>query len=290
VGELAELDGGAGLPLGEYSGLNGVRVQLKDAYADTVLEVEWKLVEMPLPRLQRVGGQDTAWLYRIGWRDDIRRGDFASRGSRVPGFDNRTWLRPEVAMAFVRLQGLLRPFVEQRWGMEVARLNKLELRPTSTNAQRKPHDLHGFLFGERRQDLEPVRGPLLDLQDGSCFYCGASARAGGVEVDHFLPWARHPDNGLENLVAAHTDCNGAKRDYLAGGSHLERWRTRSRESSARLDGLEREAGWDRGKSMNLAAARALYLRLPAGTRLWASRSRGQEFEVLDPSSIQRLLA
>ena len=63
---------------------------------------------------------------------------------------------------------------------------------------------HEFLFGAERVNLAPGwRLPLAGAQDGECFYCaGRLARAWG-EVDHFIPWSRHPDNSLDNLVAAH---------------------------------------------------------------------------------------
>jgi 5-methylcytosine-specific restriction endonuclease McrA len=46
------------------------------------------------------------------------------------------------------------------------------------------------------------------------------------EVDHFIPWARYPDDAVENLVAADGRCNSAKRDFLASGGHLGWWMER----------------------------------------------------------------
>ena len=48
---------------------------------------------------------------------------------------------------------------------------------------------------------------LRELQDNRRFYCERRID-GQVEVDHFIPWARHPDNGIENLVVADQRCNG----------------------------------------------------------------------------------
>jgi hypothetical protein len=39
-------------------------------------------------------------------------------------------------------------------------------------------------------------------------------------VDHFIPWSRHADDGLDNLVAADARCNGQKRDFLAAAADL----------------------------------------------------------------------
>src|SRR5213080_2876385 len=50
-----------------------------------------------------------------------------------------------------------------------------------------------------------MRGPIIELQEGRCFYCaeGLASRAGQTpDVDHFIPWSRYPDDGLENLVVA----------------------------------------------------------------------------------------
>jgi hypothetical protein len=75
--------------------------------------------------------------------------------------------------------------------------------------------LDEFLFGAQRISLDRVRGPLADSQARTCFYC-AGRMTGRLDVDHFLPWSRHPDNTLDNLVAAH----GTRRlsSWPLGGS------------------------------------------------------------------------
>jgi 5-methylcytosine-specific restriction endonuclease McrA len=255
-----------------------VRTLLPDTYEATVDEVEWKLIEMPLPRLQRVGGQDTDWLYRIGWADNRlpSRGD-VRRYQRGEGgdFDNRILLRPDVALAFVRLHGLLRPFVEQRWVREVAEMNRLPVQ-----------ELHGFLFGAPRTALAPVRPLLLDLQGGDCFYCGGRIAHQHAEVDHFIPWARHPDDGLENLVVAHRRCNGSKSDFLASVDHLARWRARNLDHACALEQIADDARWGKSGTRALGAARALYMRLPAEARLWRAVD---DFELIDPRRVGAVL-
>ncbi len=59
--------------------------------------VEWKLIEMPLPKLQRVGGVRDELLYEIGWDDEgraPRRAEVVAyqRGG-TSSFDNRVHLR-----------------------------------------------------------------------------------------------------------------------------------------------------------------------------------------------------
>jgi hypothetical protein len=97
------------------------------------------------------------------------------------------WGLESVGDHLVILNGLLRPLVHRARSAMVAQLNRIA--------------------------LAAVRPGLLDLQDGRCFYCGG-ALSGSSEVDHFIPWARYPDDGIENLVLADAGCNGAKRDFL----------------------------------------------------------------------------
>jgi hypothetical protein len=271
---------------GVTGGLNGVRLQRRSQYEQAVLAVEWKLIQMPLPRLQTVNRRPTDWLYRIAWSQGVKKRDFAIGSQRVPTFDNRILLRSEVAMAFVRLNGLIRPFIEQRWVLEVAKLNRLVPSPPPAGVNPSQHDLHGFLFGAGRTDLRPVRPDLHSLQGGACFYCGSGVQLKVAEVDHFLPWSRHPDNGLDNLVVAHRACNGDKSDHLPAAAHLRKWRVRSAQQASTLTAIERRLQWDRGAARNEAAARALYLRLPGGSHLWKAP---KVFEVINPSQIRKIL-
>jgi 5-methylcytosine-specific restriction endonuclease McrA len=275
---VEELRDRADTRLSTGAGFARVRIQDPAATAQAINRVEWKLIQMPLPKLQRVGGEDTGWLYRIGWTDEtcpstgtIR----AYQAGKPVDFDNRILLRPEVATAFVRLHGILRPFVEQRWAMEVARINTLE-----------KGRLHEFLFGADRVSLTAVRQPLHAMQAGQCFYCQRRLQVDGSHVDHFLPWSRHADNGLDNLVVAHAKCNSAKRDYLAALPHIERWRSRREDQLTVLADIADDLGWDVGGERTLGAARALYLRLPQDSRLWSS---GNHFEAVDPAGLRRVL-
>ena len=261
------------------AGVTRVRTVLPVEVEAVTRTVEWKLIEMPLPKLQRVGGLDTGWLYSIGWSDSIcpsRSSIRAYQDGQSTGFDNRILLRPEVALAFVRLHGLLRPFVEQRWAAEVARMNGLS-----------ENHLHGFLFGVNRTSLEPVRAALHDLQEGACFYCARPVAKKAWEVDHFIPWARHSDNGLDNLVVAHRKCNNNKRDFLAATAHVERWRTRRVDCERQLQEIGRTLHWEGGGTRTLGTARALYLRLPPDTLLWTSPGA---FERADLPRLRQVLA
>ena len=155
----------------------------------------------------------------------------------------------------IRLNGLLRPLLYRHWAGMVARINRLE-----------ESRLESFLFGTKRQDLGPVRKALIDLQGGACFYCGRPARS-GAEVDHFIPWSRYPDDGLDNLVVADRRCNAKKRDFLAATRHVERWRARMEEQV--IAEIADNIGWERDILPTLGTARAIYWGLPEGTPLWA---------------------
>jgi hypothetical protein len=106
-------------------------------------------------------------------------------------------------------------------------------------------------------------------------------------VDHFIPWARHPDDGLDNLVVAHRRCNGQKRDFLAAPEHLERWSGRAAAMGAQLDEIGARARWQRAPDRIAGVARAIYLRLPSESRLWV---QGQHFVRVDADAVRRALA
>lgn len=251
--------------------LHKARLRAPSAYAKLLREVEWTLVLMPLPKLQRVGREVRPFIYWIGWDDEIRKGQWRDPA----GFDNRIHFQGRAAEHLVRLSGLLRPLIQHKWAEKVAQLNALEITR-----------LHAFLFGSVRQSLAPVRAGLLDIQRGDCFYCRKPLRTPG-EVDHFLPWARHPDDGLDNLVVAHAGCNKAKRDFLAAARHLDRWRERLEHAERDLTELAALKSWPRAPERILGSVRAVYLRLPQGVSLWVGQG---EFEEADAGTIRAALA
>ena len=230
---------------------------------------------MPLPRLQLVGDQLDPFVYEIGWDDRVTRAEFES-----DGFDDRLRFVGRAGDHLVRLAPLIRPLVEGRWALMVARLN-----PAETDEAR----LHAFLFGADRVSLEPVRGPLRELQDNRCFYCDGRLQS-RVEVDHFVPWARFPDNAIENLVVADGRCNGAKSDFLAATEHVARWAGRARSGSAtaaQLAEIAAAARWESAAERARSVARATYLRLPDDARLWVA---GREFATPDRGTLVAALA
>jgi hypothetical protein len=215
-------------------------------------EVEWTLVHMPLPKLQRFGGSEERFVYQIAWDDSIT----LSRFRNAREFDNRITFVGSAAEHLVRLAPLLRPLIQQKWVEMVGKLNDLEVAR-----------LEGFLFGADRVSLQPVRQPLLELQRGACFYCGGRIRS-SADVDHFLPWARYPDDRLDNLVVAHPRCNRAKKDFLASATHLASWTARLASFDVDLGQIAEAVGWPRSTARSLAVIRGTYLKLPEGVALW----------------------
>jgi len=237
-------------------------------------DVEWTLILMPLPRFQVVGRDLDPFLYRIGWDLGVERQRGAVRRyQRGDGaaFDNLIRFQEGVGDHLARLNGLLRPLVHRGWAAMVARINGL---PES--------ELESFLFGVDRTALAAVRPGLAELQQGRCFYCGERLGA-GAEVDHFLPWARRPDNGIHNLVVADRRCNGVKRDFLAASPHVARWLDRNHARAHAIDDLARQAAWESHPDRTLGIARGIYLRLGASARLWV---RADQFEAAEPARLQ----
>ncbi len=259
------------------------RARLADAAAfeDLIDEVEWVLIRYPIPLLQRLGGEELAILYSIRWREGpargpVRRYQAALRGHGTPsgGFDNRLCFLPDVEVRLAALSGLLRPLIRREWTRFVAQCNgdKIE-------------DLEVFLFEPQREDLSACRAPLIELQQGRCFYCDERLNT-AVDVDHFLPWSRCGDDGLHNLVAVHARCNNQKSDHLAASAHLSAWRERATKRSGDLVEIARQTATPFHADRSVRLARSMYGGVPAGAPLWKLRD---EFEHADRARLVEAL-
>jgi 5-methylcytosine-specific restriction endonuclease McrA len=254
------------------------RVSASRGYSKLLDQIEWKLIEMPLPRLQTIGAAVDSFIYEINWDRDIDYREVTAYQRGQGGFDNRVLLRPRVGEYLVRLNALLRPLIHRRWAAMVAALNHQE-----------DSRLEHFLFGTQRLDLAVTRGPLWEIQQGRCFYCHERIREPKQShVDHFVPWSRYQENGLSNLVIADVKCNGNKSDFLAATEHMERWLDRFHSASRVSTDLETLAGkieWDLSSHRTLSVARAIYLRLRVDAKLWQI---GRQFVNADPPRISQL--
>jgi hypothetical protein len=233
--------------------------------------VEYKLVQMPIPRLQRFGTAEERFIYDFSW--DKRVGRRAALREPLA-----ITMASGAAEALVQLAGLLRPLIQRQWAAMVASVNRTLVEDSQ---------LEEFLFGIDRTSLARVRSDLSDMQDGRCFYC-AHVVKGTPHVDHFVPWSRHPDNNICNLVVADSSCNSRKRDFLAAPGHLERWldRMADAQTSHVLSSIAARRLWEHEPRRSIGAARALYLRLSDDTPLWLTDS---EFVNADLRIISGLL-
>lgn len=268
VTKVAAVRSDLGIP--EHLGLEHARIRHPERIRQLEVAVEDTVLRYPIPLLQRFGSAKTAlerrFIYDYAWAPGV-----------VPA-DDRLFLVDGAAEALTALAGLLRPLVQREWLHFVARRNSDEL---------DEFRVERFLFGADRTSLAAVRDPLLDHQHGRCFYC--DGQGGPWEVDHFLPWARWPDNGLDNLVVAHQSCNNDKRAALAGVRHLQRWWGRMQAGSASFEELRHVAGalaWPRRPDATAGGARALYLYQPPGTMTWSARGI---VEPLDHRVVRELL-
>lgn len=276
VTRIAELRSRLGID--EHTSLDVARRRHPDEITELEQDAIYVVVRFPIVLLQRFGTGASAtedrFIYDVAWSDSITRARV-----RSPEFDDRLRLAPGAGAHLIALAGLIRPVIEREWIRHVARRNEEhvdELR------------LERFLFGAERTSLQAIRTPLLDLQQGRCFYCGRTR--GPWHVDHFLPWARWPDDRLDNLVVADARCNHDKRASLAALHHLERWWERSspgNSGSARLADVARASGWPRRPERTAAGARGLYLHQSAGAMLWSGPG---EVERLDVERLHTVLA
>jgi hypothetical protein len=173
-------------------------------------KVRDKVVDMPLWRLQRVGEVVDDFLYEQTESPD------------------EIVLRRGVAFCLRRFYGLLRDMIEARWIDYLRRANRAVIGETS--------ELRGFLFGSTRANLDVLKDPLMEEQQGRCFYCQRRLRE-EVHVDHFIPWSRYAADLGHNYVLAHARCNEHKSASLAAEDHLRHWQRRNATSG---DFLEKE--------------------------------------------------
>jgi 5-methylcytosine-specific restriction endonuclease McrA len=213
------------LQLAEHVSLDAARLAHPHAVGKLEREVVATVVRYPIPLLQRFGASGSAvedrFIYEVPWDEGISPGRVHRND-----FDDRLHLVDGAGEHLLAIAGLARPVVEREWLRHVARRNVDQVDELR---------LEAFLFGSERISLQRVRNPLLTVQAGRCFYCGGER--GPWEVDHFLPWARWPDDRLDNLVVAHARCNNDKRAALAA------WTTSSGGGRGSCPGTHSTVSW-----------------------------------------------
>lgn len=252
----------------------------RPAFTQLIDFIEWKLIEMPLPRLQVIGKTEHRFLYEYGWDKNLKQSTVTryQRGAQ-DAFDNRLLLKPGIAEALIRLNTLVRPFIRREWLMQVQHLNRSRI-PGSA--------LENFLFDREREALGKLDGALRELQQSRCFYCDERVAAG--EIDHFIPWARYPNNAIENLVLAHKPCNSNKRDFLAASPHVQRWAERLSRRAEELVEVAAEHSLETAPTRSRSVAIALYDRLPESALVWDAVGTFRAWADERPRVIQALRA
>lgn len=78
--------------------LHRVRLRSARRFSSLIEDIEWTLVLMPLPKLQRFGGAESRFIYEISWNDFITKSQW-----RSADFDNRISFAGNAAHHLVRL-------------------------------------------------------------------------------------------------------------------------------------------------------------------------------------------
>jgi 5-methylcytosine-specific restriction endonuclease McrA len=240
--------------------IDEIRQRHPDEYEHALHTVEDTFVRYPIPLLQVVGSALIPFLYEPDWPEQT--------SIRTLRREERDELRllPGVADRLVTLGPLLRPLIELHWTRDVARW---------TGIATEDEHLRAHLFGSSRTSfLAGLRRRLVELQDGSCFYCGDQL-GGRPEVDHILAWSRWPNDAIENLVLADR-CNSAKSDHLAASMHVTRWAAHIQTHSAELSAIAEEQRWASDLPRTSGLMTTTYGHLASGTPLWVL---GREFEL-----------
>ena len=175
-----------------------------------VTTVAGTVEQMPLWKLQIIGGKPEEFLYRA---DTYR--------------DRQILLEPGIAHCFRSFHPFIVNMVRGAWIDHLLRIR------ANQDMVGEQGDLSEFLFGSERRPLNEYRIILRDHQANRCFYCDQHV-AGNGALDHFIPWVRYPVDLGHNFVFAHSSCNRYKRDYLAHPDHLARWREQNLDSAEAL--------------------------------------------------------
>jgi hypothetical protein len=219
-----------------------------------VNRVAVKIAEMPLWKLQVVGGSAVPFLY-----------EQCGQGRSINVF-------PGVLFNLRKFYDLIRNLIVGAWLTSVREMNKGILGEAT---------LESFLFGSERSNSPGLRQAMREVQEGRCFYC-EEGNLGQGDLDHFIPWSKYPVDMGHNFVLAHQKCNRSKSNFLAGYEHLSKWHTRNQKLSQPLS-----ARFDKDKivhnlSATLEVARWAYSQAEsAGSNLWLSS--GSNFEEAGPN-------
>jgi hypothetical protein len=174
-------------------------------------KIAGKIVEMPLWKLQTLGGEQAEYLYTAA---------ASPRAIRISA---------GIAFCFRRFHGLVTELVQSTWLQFVRR------QPPNRLILGSDGDLEEFMFGADRRVLGKFVPIFREVQSDYCFYCASRLTTETAEVDHFIPWSRYNSDLGHNFVLAHQSCNRDKLDRLAGLDYLDWWAKRNSEIGTELE-------------------------------------------------------
>ena len=234
-----------------------------NGWAELLESVERILIGYPIPRLQRVGKEVVPLIFDpSAWPEkgvglpltayfQARRGEGGHSD-----FDNRIQFLDGAEESLAVLSPVIRPLVIDKWVAYVR----------SRNEGQGQESLHDFLFGKSRIPLTAIRGPLVELQERRCFYCGGDLGA-DTAVDHFVPWSRTGCDDLFNLVAVHARCNASKSDQLPGHEHVRAWLERCARHGGAIRKIAVASNWSSDEDRARRVVASCYATVGAATRL-----------------------
>ncbi len=175
--------------------------QLKSivAWKSLLAKVKVTICKQPLWKLQIISGQACCFLYP----------HTASKHEII--------LNEGIVECFKRFHSLVTSFSQIHWAQKIRELSN------NKDIIADKGDLPDFLFGTARLMITPLQPVLFEIQKGQCFYCKERLKNEKGEVDHFIPWARYPNDLGHNFVLAHRRCNNSKKDHLAALYHRDHW-------------------------------------------------------------------
>lgn len=203
INELLKLRAGGANTLAQAKLLNN--------WQTTLNKIASTIEDMPLPRLQNIGGKASCFVY-----------DYPiSQGVVV--------LRPGVAGMLRSFHPLIQQLTRSGW------IRHIRENQHNTSIIGHTDELESFMFGSSRIALNEVRLLLSKIQARKCFYCNHVIQNSG-DIDHFIPWSKYPRDLALNFVLAHPQCNRSKSDMLAAQSHLVRWVDRNAKYGDEIQG------------------------------------------------------
>ncbi|CCQ11941.1 hypothetical protein PALB_28420 [Pseudoalteromonas luteoviolacea B = ATCC 29581] len=174
-------------------------------YPKVIKRLKPALKEGPLERLQKLANVEECFLYPHRFSSASAKGQVIT-------------LNVGIAFCFRRFYDLVVHIARNEW------IKKIQSYKPNQIVLGKMSSLENFLFSNERRNLALASTVFFELQKGKCFYCKKPiSNQDTAQVDHFIPFARYPNDTAHNFVLAHASCNNSKNDYLASFVHRDNW-------------------------------------------------------------------